>query len=36
VVLAKDSAATGDGVALQLPGLLVLAQRAQDTAEEAG
>ena len=36
VVLAEDSAAAGEGVVLELPGLLILAQRPQDQAEEAG
>ena len=36
VVLAEDSAAAGEGVVLELPGLLIVAQRPQDQAEEAG
>ena len=36
MVLAQDSAAAGEGVVLELAGLLVLAQRSQGEAEEAG
>jgi hypothetical protein len=36
VVLATGSAAAGDGVVLELPGLLVLALGSQSEAEEAG
>ena len=36
MVLTEDSAAAGEGVALELPGLLVLTQRPQVEAEEAG
>jgi len=35
VVLAEDSTATGQGVALKPAGLLVLAQECQSEAEEA-
>ena len=36
VVVAQDSAEAGEGVALELPGLLIVAQRPQGEAEEAG
>ena len=36
VVLAEDPAAAGEGVLVELPGLLVVAQRPQDEAEVAG
>ena len=36
MVLAEDSAAAGEGVVQELPGLLIVTQRPQDQAEEAG
>ena len=36
MVLAEDSAAAGEGVAQKLPGLLIVTQRPQDQAEDAG
>ena len=36
VVLAEDSAAAGEGVVLELPGLLIVTQRPQEQAEVAG
>jgi len=36
VVLAEDAAPAGEGVGLELAGLLVFAQRSQGEAEEAG
>ena len=36
MVVAQHAAETGEGVVLELPGLLVLAQRSQGEAEEAG
>ena len=36
MVLAQDSAAAGEGLAQELPGLLIFAQRPQGKAEEAG
>ena len=36
MVLAEDAAAAGEGIALKLSGLLVVAQRPQGEAEQAG
>ena len=36
MVLAQDSAAAGEGVVLELPGLLIVTQRPQDQAEDVG
>jgi hypothetical protein len=34
--LAEDPAAAGEGVVLELPGLLIVAQRPQDQAQDVG